>query len=499
MSSKLTFRIVPWAVVAIVAAMVGIVTFLWLRTPPDCDWKAYEIRLDGHNVTWGCFTFNSGIPSEPQVRVEYLLPSHFNPQTTAMVFYAPFGNAQNSLKRPQIYKLATEKGMMVFTVAFNYDIEKKLPQEQRRTDMRSGWHEKIFDIQNILKRKLGMPHRKLFVFGDSSGAVMSQQMSRFFPDQIEAAAWISANNVVNYQSEVHPPVLAISTWGDSGLDATLKMVEQDRRQGGYSLFMIGPPSWPEKGYDCFHHGGHDWDYTLIREFIYGIADRRQHNNDVAVMPRDWKDSVLARGTLITVPSLAFKEFWERIPHDEILSLAANKANSNDGLLTLRPKNAHHIVFYLQPPSWGRELWLIDNLFFIFEHGSIAVSYPITDNVDGFQAQISSGLLALLRSSSLPRLPITIVCGGECAIPLAKALGGLPETDKSRIEKVIYLNPPNWVPLDKLLTFKMVEIWSNNAKYKTASSSGVFYRNENGDSFGHSYFKVLGEALCGAFK
>ena len=217
------------------------------------------------------------------------------------------------------------------------------------------------------------------------------------------------------------------------------------------------------------------------------------------MPRDWKDSVLARGTLITVPSLAFKEFWERITHDEILSLAANKANSNDGLLTLRPKNAHHIVFYLQPPSWGRELWLIDNLFFIFEHGSIAVSYPITDNVDGFQAQISSGLLALLRSSSLPRLPITIVCGGECAIPLAKALGGLPETDKSRIEKVIYLNPPNWVPLDKLLTFKMVEIWSNNAKYKTASSADVFYRNENGDSFGHSYFKVLGEALCGAFK
>ena len=114
------------------------------------DTAEYELDFGDTELRWGSGIFDSGIDSYPQIRVEYLLPDDFDPQNTPIVFYAPFGNAQKSLFRPVVYKFATEKKMLIFTMAFDYDIEKGLPSSQKRTDIRSGWHKKVFDARIYL-------------------------------------------------------------------------------------------------------------------------------------------------------------------------------------------------------------------------------------------------------------------------------------------------------------------------------------------------------------
>ena len=140
------------------------------------------------------------------------------------------------------------------------------------------------------------------------------------PDQIEAAAWISSGVAYNYEEASHPPLLAISTWGDSGHDDMRAVVASDNANGGYSLFMTGPPSWPEKGYSCFHHGGHDLDYALICEFFGNIAALRRQNGFVSVPVSEWPEEIEFAGRLVKAPGAGFKVKWEEYPHAEIPDL-----------------------------------------------------------------------------------------------------------------------------------------------------------------------------------
>lgn len=463
--------------------------------PPDSEWKSYDTVLDGQAVTWGCFTFASQIATEPEVRVEYLLPCDYDAESISTVYYAPFGNAKNSLMRPQLYQLVTQKGMLLFTVAFSYEIEKELPMDQQRSYASSGWYEKIFEIKEILEDELGVPHRKLFIFGDSAGAVMSHGMSHHMPEEIEAAAWISSGVAEVYKDASHPPALAISTWGDLGHDDMREMVEEDNANGGYSLFMTGPPSWPEKGFSCFHHGGHDLDYALICEFFGDIAELRRKNNFAAVPVADWPEEIEFRGRRVKAPGAGFKAAWERYPHGEIPELVERGMTPGSGLLKLAMPGlaVEKAALFIQPQEWHNELWPVDNLFFLAENGFLAFSANLAVDESGYENAVRAALAEFFADAELGDLPITVIAGGESGAVLNRCINELPPKDVVRIKRRIFLNPP---PADfELLKGDNVEIWSNSPECAGAIGDARFHHSQHaGDSYGHYYYEVLQTAL-----
>ncbi len=475
--------------VLILLLMVLLGTLVFLETRRSANFQEYEISLGQDLLTWGSFDFYSHIDSTPQVTVEYLLPKNFNRAATPIVFYAPFGNAKNALTRPQLYQFAAAKSMLIFTVAFNYDQQRSLPEEQQRTAAESGWFEKIIEIQRIIEEKFALPHSKLFVFGDSAGAVMSQQMSVFLPEDIEAAAWLSASGVKPYSSIKHPPVLAMSTWGDYGWAATKKLVDNERRQGGYALFMTTPPSWAEKGFSCFHHGAHDIGYNMILEFFAGIAEQRQNNTP---NPQLWPEKITDVNGTLPVPSAAFKELWFSYPHDAIRQHLSSRENSDKQLQTLSPAVADKIIFYTHPMAWDKELWPTDIMYFLFEHNKYPIVAPPQNSLLN-NTWLTEKLNELFTLNGLPDLPITIIIGGDCAQQLPEALMQISPENRQRLNRIVLLNPPV-EEVENLLSIPKIEIWSNDKKFSREVRENIFYRSEEGESFGHFYFNVLGDVI-----
>lgn len=467
---------------------------LWFP-PPDSEWKSYATAVGGEAVTWGCFTFASQIATEPEVRVEYMVPRDYDAETISTVFYAPFGNAKNALMRPQLYQLVTQKGMLLFTVAFNYEIEKTLPVAQQRSYASSGWYEKIFEIKELLEDELGVPHRKLFIFGDSAGAVMSHGMSHHMPEEIEAAAWISSGVAESYENASHPPVLAISTWGDLGHDDMREMVAEDNANGGYSLFMTGPPSWLEKGYSCFHHGGHDLDYTLICEFFGDIAELRRKNDFVTVPVPEWPEEIEFWGRRVKAPGSGFKAAWESYPHIEIPELVERGLNPGSGLLKLSLPGieVEKAVLFIQPQEWHNELWPVDNLFFLAENGFLACSANLTVDGSGYENAVRDTLAEFFADADLGALPVIVIAGGETGAVLNRCIDKLPEETRSRIKRRVFLNPP---PADfDRLRGESAEIWSNSPECAERVGEPGFHHSQHaGDSYGHFYYEVLKSVL-----
>lgn len=443
------------------------------------DHNEYNITLGAHQMTWGSFMFNSHIPSEPKVRVEYLLPKNFAPQTASMVFYAPYGNAKNALERAQLYAFAAEHNMLIYTIQFNYKIQRSLPANQNRVSVESGWYEKIFSLQKRLESHFDIPHKKLFIFGDSAGAAMSMNASHHYPELVEAAAWLSAGGRKTYQDINHPYVLAMSTWGDPGTKATKEMIQADQEQGGYSMFMVTPPSWPEKGYSCFHHGAHDIGYTLIKEFFAGIADKRNSG-------KAWSDTIEANGRTMSSPSEKFSQLWSSYPHAIVDDVVAKEQNDYDGLIYFPVEESKSVVFYIQDYLWARELWLIDNLFFIAENRKYGVA--TLPNVD-----IDKSLAELFSDENLADKDIEIIVGGELASKVDEAIDRLSDKQLQRISRIVYLNPPI-DDVSTLLNSPKVEVWSSAVSFKDSENPQIFYRSEDGISFGHFYYKVFADVL-----
>ena len=90
-------------------------------------------------------------------------------------------------------------------------------------------------------------------------------------------------------------------------------------------------------------------------------------------------------------------------------------------------------------------------------------------------------------------PVTVIAGGNVGPVLYRCIESLPDGQKLRITRQIYLNPPE--SDFELLRGKNVEIWSNSPVcLENDGKSGLHYTQHAGESYGHYYFDVLKSVL-----
>ena len=96
-------------------------------------------------------------------------------------------------------------------------------------------------------------------------------------------------------------------------------------------------------------------------------------------------------------------------------------------------------------------------------------------------------------SPITERPVTVIAGGNVGPVLYRCIESLPDGQKLRITRQIYLNPPE--SDFELLRGKNVEIWSNSPVcLENDGKSGFHYTQHAGESYGHYYFDVLKSVL-----
>ena len=143
----------------------------------------------------GYYRRTVSLPLNKKVDVGYLVPlgpdGKPRPGAENMIFYAiPSGAANRKPgSQPWLQPLAREFNCTVFTLAIRSNLNITEDRRQYYIYREAGWFDVVFDIQEKLAKRFGLPHRKLLLMGESSGGSMVQRIAAAFPDRVAAAAW----------------------------------------------------------------------------------------------------------------------------------------------------------------------------------------------------------------------------------------------------------------------------------------------------------------------
>ena len=152
-------------------------------------------------VKYGEFTLDVGLHRNDTVKVHYAIPldkfGKPGPNAHNIVFYAPSLNAKKifSTVNKQNRKITNEK--LCFTeedgyTMFTFDIVSDISEVESRDKIyyykESGWHDLVFRVQEMLRKKFDLKKRKLLIVGLSSGGSMGEQLAVYYPDKIDAIA-----------------------------------------------------------------------------------------------------------------------------------------------------------------------------------------------------------------------------------------------------------------------------------------------------------------------
>ena len=152
-----------------------------------------------------------------------------------------------------------------------------------------------------------------------------------------------------------------------------------------------------------------------------------------------------------------------------------------------------IVVFLMTPEWRKEVWLLDNLYFFAENGRLALSRLLANHFDEYQSETAETIQQIMSNEKYHGKAIHIILGGLSFNALKTALKDVPAEEKSRIQRITFLNPPA-VDMDFLNLFPQTEVITNAPGYKTTTNKAVSYVGSPGATFNADYYRILRRAL-----
>jgi len=394
----------------------------------------------------GSFKLKVNLPLNEETTVYYIIPLDAKgrplPSASNIVFYAPYtGDAKTFFSRPWHRYFPEVLGFTIFTMTIEANTEIANDRKQYYIYKESGWYDIVFKVQKHLTETFGLSARPLFVVGESSGGSMAQQLAELYPNKIDAAAWNGGAQYEPFKSHSNVALLALNTWGCSGIPATTSLKKQAEQYGIKVLCGEAPPV---KIGHFGHHAASDMTYKLIHTFIRDIARLREQNNGKIPPIEKWPVTEIITGEKQYLPSLDFVALWKQLPHD-----ATNKiSNGNNDELIIFPQSgkANCIVFFAQDFESSNLPMLQDNLYFLAQAGSIPITIKLSNDYIKDVDRLKKALDTILLKNEWKTLPIHIIgngIGGQLAAVAALSNGS------KRIMRITTLNTSYEHPFDSL--------------------------------------------------
>ncbi|WP_176011904.1 hypothetical protein [Victivallis sp. Marseille-Q1083] len=304
-------------------AAAGIAAWWW-QARQIFDWQEMVLEKEHHGQTVflqrGSFTMRVNLPLNRDTTVSYVIPVDREgkplPSASNLIFYAPFNGDWGHLffeNAKWLENLWLEQGYSVFSLLARTNLKVTDDVTRYYIYPECGWYEVIWRIQDELVRKYGLEKRPLLVVGESAGGSLGQQMAVTEPDRVDAAAWCGGTR---YRLEAGPgrgALLALSTWGCPGSEASDAMGTALRQQGRQVLRALTPPDLGPGVIS--HHSTGRRAYELICSFIRGVVALRDANGGVLPAVAHWPVRRQIDGQTCWLPSEEFAAQWDGLPRE----------------------------------------------------------------------------------------------------------------------------------------------------------------------------------------
>lgn len=243
------------------------------RMPPDFPPPPAGVKVETRKLT-----LPVNLPQNKNPTVHYrisLINGKPGPNADIVVFYAPYYSQKKFFERPY-QKLLTERlGFTVFSLQISSDIKNVEDPQKMYYYAESGWHDVVFQAQEMLTKKYGLTPRNLLVIGDSGGATMAERLAIDHPDKIDAVAIAGGHRYEPAVTESLMPWCILSTRGDERLADNRALVAQLREGGAQVLAAVTPPEWRLRGGTNFDHTASETSEMMLATFISGVARNRR--------------------------------------------------------------------------------------------------------------------------------------------------------------------------------------------------------------------------------
>jgi pimeloyl-ACP methyl ester carboxylesterase len=323
------------------------------------------------------FTLQTGIETEPEVKLTCLVPVDGSGKPTAgahdVVFYSPYAGARKALeKRVELRRYSRALGMTIFTIEIITDTKYLGNPEKYYCYEVSGWHEVAIAAWKKVLEEFQLEKRKLLIMGDSVGGSYAQQIAARYPDEIEAVTFTGGRLYGNIRKN-NVNWLAMSIWKCPGMQDTQDLIQQYRELGVNVLQTEAPPLMPSSpAQHLFHHTPSRITFEIMEDYLAGIRDLRTKNGGTVPPVSEWP----ARETIFeqeyVFPSKAVAASWKKLPH----AMRREVALRDRQPIVLEPAvvtDGTPVVIYAHDAEIMNTI-LEDNFCFLAQQGFICVGF-----------------------------------------------------------------------------------------------------------------------------
>lgn len=199
------------------------------------------------------------------------------PAAADLVFIAPYLGEKDFFHRPHHLRMTAEHGLTVFSFPIPTTLREVSDPARGYPSIPSGWPLFVFHVQKKLMDHLGLPRRKLFICGESSGAKMAANMAIQWPQWVEAVAVVGGGNYDEPTPEVAGVAWCIlHTNGDFTTSDNRWLHRRLQELGAPAVYGMFAPKWELRNVTKnFRHSPNPNAERAQADFLAAIAERRR--------------------------------------------------------------------------------------------------------------------------------------------------------------------------------------------------------------------------------
>ena len=419
-------KVIWSAICAVLLCGVIAVGWIWWRSP--AQWRVKK-SPDGRMLS-GAFTLRVGLPDNPSVLIRYTLPLNeqgkLRKSAEDFLFYAPYNGEAGRIRKSGIpawvVPMCSEDGFSVFTLT----IQATSPTDSRYYIYpKSGWHEVILRIRRLIAEHHGLPLKPMAVTGESSGGSLAEQLLAAHPDKFWGAAWCGGSAYAPLPvSDTEPAILALSTWGCPGEEATARL-STTAPHGHTVLHAETPPKFVGGRHE--HHASSPTSQALMRSFLVECRSLRARHGGRLPPLSMWPEH--DETTDVRLPGPQTLAQWRALPHE--VSRRLKNASDAGPFMYPPPKHPQSVAILCFDGGRAGDFLLRDALALLTQQGCVAVAIRHVDDGGMAEDKLLSLMEILTHHPSYANLPILLFGNGRGVVAARALLLRLPPERLSR--------------------------------------------------------------------
>lgn len=252
------------------------------------------------------------------------------PRAHTVIFHCPFINDSTTVDGREQLALSDLLGFTVISFKINTDFQQLNNPEKTYWMPEAGWYDIVWEAVDKVREKHQLkPGKKVFLWGNSSGAGWAQRLAQRYPDRVEAVAVMGGSGFEKASKKTGIRWLIMNTAGASETSDNQTLAASLKEAGDPVIYVQPPPRREYRGTGNYLHTAGALAVSLMQSFFWGLNSTRLPDGS-PTPPEQWSyaasteppytvfmrqspDATLS-GPFTLLPSESMAYFWNQLPN-----------------------------------------------------------------------------------------------------------------------------------------------------------------------------------------